>query len=415
MHPVLRRVVRLHRQEGARPDMQRHGIRARCPAASSRASSSGVKCSPAVGAATAPSVRGKDRLVVVAVARRPPAAARRCRAAAARRRWRGAPRRDRRRGSRSASRTRPSARFSSTVASSVPSRQTPSLVPEADAVAGREAAGRAWPAPTTPRRRSARSASRATGDRAPSRIAHAGSCAGITLVSLKTSTSPARSSSGRSRTRRSSSPSPGRTTSSRAASRGSRRPQRDPLLRQLEIELARRASACLGLSFRHSLCLQHARRSKLTLVNLKFISEPMATTEHAVALERSRRDGVRSGVGWLSCEQKTSAWHSPIWGSPRASSDLLPQDALAQARMVDLLVTECPRHLKYTIEGLVEDVSAGCPLMLCISTKYLPESATASSGRPSMPGIFVDLENELADIEREVNLLARAIGDIPTR
>ena len=49
--------------------MQRDASRARSPPSSSAASSRGVKCSPAVGAATAPSSAGEDGLVVGAVAR----------------------------------------------------------------------------------------------------------------------------------------------------------------------------------------------------------------------------------------------------------------------------------------------------------------------------------------------------------
>ena len=57
MHLVVGGVVGLDRQERPCPDMQRHEVRARCRALSSAANSSGVKCRPAVGAATAPSSR----------------------------------------------------------------------------------------------------------------------------------------------------------------------------------------------------------------------------------------------------------------------------------------------------------------------------------------------------------------------
>ncbi len=52
---VLRDVVATHRQEGAGADMQGQRDAAGCRAASSAASRAEVKCSPAVGAATAPS------------------------------------------------------------------------------------------------------------------------------------------------------------------------------------------------------------------------------------------------------------------------------------------------------------------------------------------------------------------------
>ena len=51
-------VIDLDRQEGAGPDVQRHR-HAPDARASSRASRSGVKCRPAVGAATAPSRAAK--------------------------------------------------------------------------------------------------------------------------------------------------------------------------------------------------------------------------------------------------------------------------------------------------------------------------------------------------------------------
>ena len=56
VHAVLGRVLGLHRQEGAGADVQRDEWR-EMPRASSAASSAGVKCRPAVGAATAPSWR----------------------------------------------------------------------------------------------------------------------------------------------------------------------------------------------------------------------------------------------------------------------------------------------------------------------------------------------------------------------
>ena len=54
MHLVARRILRLHRQECARPDMQREEL-ARDAGRVEPSISSGVKCRPAVGAATAPS------------------------------------------------------------------------------------------------------------------------------------------------------------------------------------------------------------------------------------------------------------------------------------------------------------------------------------------------------------------------
>ena len=66
MHPVPVGVLGLHRQEGAGADMQRHACSA-TPRASSRSSSSSVKCRPAVGAATEPSSLREHGLVVAAV------------------------------------------------------------------------------------------------------------------------------------------------------------------------------------------------------------------------------------------------------------------------------------------------------------------------------------------------------------
>lgn len=44
---------------------------------------------------------------------------------------------------------------------------------------------------------------------------------------------------------------------------------------------------------------------------------------------------------------------------------------------VDLLVTECPRHLKYAIEGIVEDELAGMPFDV-VYLDELPEWKLAS-------------------------------------
>ena len=54
VHPVVVGVVGLDRQEGARADVERQRRRGRSPPPSSAAISAGVKCSAAVGAATAP-------------------------------------------------------------------------------------------------------------------------------------------------------------------------------------------------------------------------------------------------------------------------------------------------------------------------------------------------------------------------
>ena len=56
MHPVVGSVVRLDRQECAGADMQRHRVNADA-ARETRFIRSGVKCKPAVGAATEPSWR----------------------------------------------------------------------------------------------------------------------------------------------------------------------------------------------------------------------------------------------------------------------------------------------------------------------------------------------------------------------
>ena len=56
MHDVAVGVGAAHRQKGAGADMQRHEMR-ETPRASSACISRAVKCSPAVGAATAPSSR----------------------------------------------------------------------------------------------------------------------------------------------------------------------------------------------------------------------------------------------------------------------------------------------------------------------------------------------------------------------
>ena len=57
MHPVVFGVVGLDRQEGAGADMQRDAYAAPRRAPSAAPSRSGVKCRPAVGAATEPSSR----------------------------------------------------------------------------------------------------------------------------------------------------------------------------------------------------------------------------------------------------------------------------------------------------------------------------------------------------------------------
>ena len=123
MHLVVGGVVGLDRQERPCPDMQRHEVALDAAWRRARRNSSGVKCRPAVGAATAPSSRGIDGLVVAAVALVVRRASRRCRAAAACGRPRAAPRRGTRPTDRSASSTSPPSPFSSTVASSWPRKQ----------------------------------------------------------------------------------------------------------------------------------------------------------------------------------------------------------------------------------------------------------------------------------------------------
>ena len=54
MHRMPGRIVVLHRKEGSRPDVKRHLLEAEA-APRIDSISSGVKCSPAVGAATEPS------------------------------------------------------------------------------------------------------------------------------------------------------------------------------------------------------------------------------------------------------------------------------------------------------------------------------------------------------------------------
>ena len=68
MHAMVGGVGRLDRQEGAGPDMQGHPVERDAARLRARATSSGVKCRPAVGAATAPSSQREHGLVVVAVA-----------------------------------------------------------------------------------------------------------------------------------------------------------------------------------------------------------------------------------------------------------------------------------------------------------------------------------------------------------
>ena len=84
VHPVPREVFVLHRLEGAGADVQRdeRALRRRVRRAPPASSSS--KCSPAVGAATAPGVARVDRLVAVAIGGAPRRG--RCTAAAAPRR-----------------------------------------------------------------------------------------------------------------------------------------------------------------------------------------------------------------------------------------------------------------------------------------------------------------------------------------
>ena len=92
---------------------------------------------------------------------------------------------------------------------------------EADAVADRQPLGRTDEGLPAVRRHRACAVSRRSARQRRRAGAMPLNCAGMTLVSLKTSRSPGPSSDGRSRTMRSSNAAPGLTTSSRAASRGS--------------------------------------------------------------------------------------------------------------------------------------------------------------------------------------------------
>ena len=68
MHLVIARILHLDRQEGSSADMQGDDFLLNSSGLQCFMRS-GVKCSPAVGAATAPALLGKDRLVVVTVLR----------------------------------------------------------------------------------------------------------------------------------------------------------------------------------------------------------------------------------------------------------------------------------------------------------------------------------------------------------
>ena len=183
--------------------MQRHRDAAPTPRAASRASSSAVKCRPAVGAATEPSSLREQGLVVGAVLLVGRRAWRRYRAAAACRRARRSPGRAPGRGRRTTA-----------------SPRRPRLSPRPWRRAGRGSrpcprrrSGRcrrlraAWPAArrrASASRRAACAASPRSSARSPRPIRRPVSRAGITLVSLTTSASPGSSRSGRSRTPRSS-------------------------------------------------------------------------------------------------------------------------------------------------------------------------------------------------------------------
>ena len=136
-----------------------------------------------------------------------------------------------------ASVTSPPSPFSSTVASSWPRKQTlPSSPKRTTSPGARRLAGFTKARQREPSRRRCSVASMAGS--APRPMRRPFSRAGITLVSLTTRTSPARSSSGRSRTERSSSS--GRRTGphDQQARRVARndRSQRNPVWREVEIE-----------------------------------------------------------------------------------------------------------------------------------------------------------------------------------
>ena len=76
----------------------------------------------------------------------------------------------------------------------------------------------------------------------------------------------------------------------------------------------------------------------------------------AVLNETLERRKVKAMAGALAATQALAA----------LGVQVIVTGSLARGRFgrhsdVDLLVTECPRHLKYAIEGVVEDELAGIP------------------------------------------------------
>ena len=142
----------------------------------------------------------------------------------------------RRRTDRSASVTSPPSPFSTTVASSVPSKQALPSWPKLDAVAdGQPLAGPHEGQPAV-----GGDAHDAASHRHCAELRRAAatplSCAGMTLVSLKTSTSPGSSSDGRSRTSGRRAPAPRLDHQQPRSVARLGRAQRDPLVGQVEIE-----------------------------------------------------------------------------------------------------------------------------------------------------------------------------------
>jgi len=62
---------------------------------------------------------------------------------------------------------------------------------------------------------------------------------------------------------------------------------------------------------------------------------------------------------------------------------------------VDLLITYCPRRLKYRIESIVEDIPGGCRLTSSTWTSWLLGKPPDSWRAPSMHPTLVDIENSL--------------------
>jgi predicted nucleotidyltransferase len=87
----------------------------------------------------------------------------------------------------------------------------------------------------------------------------------------------------------------------------------------------------------------------------------MATTEDAIALERAhqRRAAERRRLAVLRVKDVCAAL-SRMGVSTRVIGSLAT-GRFGPSSDVDLLVTDCPRHLKYAIEGLVEERLGGLP------------------------------------------------------